>query len=233
MKDVIVALDFKNREDTMDLLKKFQEPIYVKVGMELFYSAGPDIVREIKSMGHKVFLDLKFHDIPNTVKGAMRSCLSLGADMVNLHASGGSLMMKAAMEEANALKNPPLVIGVTVLTSMDEQTLKSELNVNDKVEAAVLRLAAITLVSGLPGIVCSALEVAKVKKELGQDFLTITPGIRPKDASHGDQSRVVTPEMAREMGSDFIVVGRPITKADNPYRVYVKIKNEFLGEVNE
>lgn len=232
MKDVIVALDFKNREDTMDLLKKFQEPIYVKVGMELFYSAGPDIVREIKSMGHKVFLDLKFHDIPNTIRGAMRSCLSLGADMVNLHASGGSLMMKAAMEEANALKNPPLVIGVTVLTSMDEQTLKSELNVNDKVEDAVLRLATMTKESGLPGIVCSALEVAKVKKELGQDFLTITPGIRPKDASHEDQSRVVTPEMAREMGSDFIVVGRPITKADNPYRAYVKIKNEFLDEVN-
>ncbi|NLB19589.1 MAG: orotidine-5'-phosphate decarboxylase [Clostridium sp.] len=232
MKDVIVALDFKNREETMDLLKKFQEPIYVKVGMELFYSVGPDIVKEIKSMGHKVFLDLKFHDIPNTVRGAMRSCLSLGADMVNLHASGGSLMMKAAMEEANAIKNPPLVIGVTVLTSMDEQTLKSELNVNDRVEDAVFRLANMAKESGLPGIVCSALEVAKVKKVLGQEFLTITPGIRPKDANHGDQSRVVTPDMARELGSDFIVVGRPITKADNPYGAYVKIKNEFLGEVN-
>ena len=231
MRDVIVALDFKNREETMDLLKLFKEPIYVKIGMELFYSAGPNIVKEIKAMGHQVFLDLKFHDIPNTVRGAMRSCLSLGADMVNLHASGGREMMKAAMEEANVLDHPPLVIAVTVLTSMDEHTLKTELNVQDQVGDAVLRLAGLTKEAGLPGIVCSALEVKGVKEKLGEDFLTITPGIRPLDASHGDQSRVVTPAMARELGSDYIVVGRPITKAEHPYEAYQKIKAEFMGGV--
>ncbi len=229
MKDVIVALDFKNREETMVFLENFTEPIYVKIGMELFYSAGPEIVKEIKALGHQVFLDLKFHDIPNTVRGAMRSCLSLGADMVNLHASGGKQMMMAAMEEANVLENPPLVIAVTVLTSMDEETLKTELHVHDTVEEAVLRLARLTKEAGLPGIVCSALEAKIVKEKLGESFLTITPGIRPMDASHGDQSRVVTPAMARELGSDYIVVGRPITKADHPYEAYQKIKEEFMG----
>lgn len=229
MKDVIVALDFKSREETLVFLQSFTEPIYVKIGMELFYSAGPEIVKEIKALGHQVFLDLKFHDIPNTVRGAMRSCLSLGADMVNLHASGGKQMMMAAMEEANVLENPPLVIAVTVLTSMDEETLKTELHVHDKVEEAVLRLAGLTKEAGLPGIVCSALEAKIVKEKLGESFLTITPGIRPMDASHGDQSRVVTPAMARELGSDYIVVGRPITKADHPYEAYQKIKEEFMG----
>ncbi len=230
MKDVIVALDFKNREETMVFLENFTAPIYVKVGMELFYSAGPEIVKEIKALGHQVFLDLKFHDIPNTVRGAMRSCLSLGADMVNLHASGGKQMMKEALEEANILEKPPLVIAVTILTSMDEHTLKTELHVNEQVEAAVLRLAKLTKEAGLPGIVCSALEAKIVKEELGKDFLTITPGIRPMESSHGDQSRVVTPVMAKDLGSDYIVVGRPITKADDPYKAYLKIKEEFMGE---
>lgn len=229
MKDVIVALDFKNKKEALSFLKNFEESIYVKIGMELFYSEGPEIVREIKGMGHKIFLDLKFHDIPNTVAGAMRSCLSLGVDMINLHASGGSKMMESAMEEAKKAAKMPLVIAVTVLTSMDEKTMKEELHVESSVEEAVLNYARLTQKSGLQGIVCSALEVKKIKEVMGKDFLTITPGIRPLDSSSGDQSRVVTPAMARELGSDYIVVGRPITKAENPIETYEKIKNEFLG----
>lgn len=229
MKDVIVALDFKNKNEALSFLKNFKESIYVKIGMELFYSEGPEIVREIKGMGHKIFLDLKFHDIPNTVAGAMRSCLSLGVDMINLHASGGSKMMESAMEEAKKAAKMPLVIAVTVLTSMDEKTMKEELHVESSVEEAVLNYARLTQKSGLQGIVCSALEVKKIKEVMGKDFLTITPGIRPLDSSSGDQSRVVTPAMARELGSDYIVVGRPITKAENPIETYEKIKNEFLG----
>ena len=229
MKDVIVALDFKNKEEALGFLKNFEESIYVKIGMELFYSEGPEIVREIKEMGHKIFLDLKFHDIPNTVAGAMRSCLSLGVDMINLHASGGSKMMIAAMEEAKKADKMPLVIAVTVLTSKDEKTMKEELHVESSVEEAVVGYAELTKKSGLQGIVCSALEVKKIKEVLGKEFLTITPGIRPLDSSSGDQSRVVTPAMASELGSDYIVVGRPITKAENPREAYEKIKNEFLG----
>lgn len=229
MKDVIVALDFKNKEEALSFLKNFEESIYVKIGMELFYSEGPEIVREIKGMGHQIFLDLKFHDIPNTVAGAMRSCLSLGVDMINLHASGGSKMMESAMEEAKKADKMPLVIAVTVLTSMDEKTMKEELHVESSVEEAVLNYARLTKKSGLQGIVCSALEVKKIKEMMGKDFLTITPGIRPLDSSAGDQSRVVTPAMARELGSDYIVVGRPITMAQNPREAYEKIKNEFLG----
>lgn len=232
MKDVIVALDFKNKEEALNFLNNFEESIYVKIGMELFYSEGPEIVREIKEMGHKIFLDLKFHDIPNTVAGAMRSCLSLGVDMINLHASGGSQMMTAAMEEAKKADKMPLVIAVTVLTSMDEKTMKEELHVESSVEEAVLSYAKLTKKSGLQGIVCSALEVKKIKEVMGKDFLTVTPGIRPLESTAGDQSRVVTPAMARELGSDYIVVGRPITKAENPREAYEKIKNEFLGGLN-
>ena len=232
MKDVIVALDFKNKEEALKFLKNFEESIYVKIGMELFYSEGPEIVREIKEMGHKIFLDLKFHDIPNTVAGAMRSCLSLGVDMINLHASGGSQMMIGAMEEAKKADKMPLVIAVTVLTSMDEKTMKDELHVESSVEEAVLSYAKLTKKSGLQGIVCSALEVKKIKEVMGKDFLTVTPGIRPLESTAGDQSRVVTPAMARELGSDYIVVGRPITKAENPKEAYEKIKNEFLGGLN-
>lgn len=232
MKDVIVALDFKNKEEALKFLKNFEESIYVKIGMELFYSEGPEIVREIKEMGHKIFLDLKFHDIPNTVAGAMRSCLSLGVDMINLHASGGSQMMIGAMEEAKKADKMPLVIAVTVLTSMDEKTMKEELHVESSVEEAVLSYAKLTKKSGLQGIVCSALEVKKIKEVMGKDFLTVTPGIRPLESTAGDQSRVVTPAMARELGSDYIVVGRPITKAENPKEAYEKIKNEFLGGLN-
>ena len=228
-KDVIVALDFKNKEEALTFLRNFKESIYVKIGMELFYSAGPDIVREIKEMGHKIFLDLKFHDIPNTVAGATRSCLSLGVDMLNLHASGGSKMMEAAMEEAKKADKMPLLIAVTVLTSMNEKTMKEELHVETSIEDTVLNYARLSKNSGLKGIVCSALEVERVRKEMGEDFVTVTPGIRPLDSSAGDQSRVVTPERARELGSHYIVVGRPITKAQNPREAYEKIRNEFLG----
>jgi len=231
MKDVIIALDFKNRKEVMGFLDLFKEPVYVKVGMELFYAEGPNIVREIKALGHKVFLDLKFHDIPNTVQGAVRSAASLDVDMMNLHATGGSEMMRSAMEALESIngKKNPLLIAVTVLTSMDEEALKKELHVDLPLEDTVLSLASLTRESGLQGVVCSALEVPRLKEKLGEDFLTITPGIRPLESASGDQKRVVTPSMARDLGSDYIVVGRPITKAEHPYEAYLKIRNEFMG----
>ena len=229
MRDVIIALDFKNRKEVMGFLELFKEPVYVKVGMELFYAEGPSIVREIKSLGHKVFLDLKFHDIPNTVQGAVRSAASLDVDMMNLHATGGSEMMRSAMEALENKKVKPLMIAVTVLTSMDEEALKRELHVGLPLVDTVLSLASLTKESGLQGVVCSALEVPRLKEKLGEDFLTITPGIRPLESASGDQKRVVTPSMARDLGSDYIVVGRPITKAEHPYEAYLKIRNEFMG----
>jgi len=229
MKDVIIALDFKNREEVMGFLDLFKEPVYVKVGMELFYAEGPSIVREIKALGHKVFLDLKFHDIPNTVQGAVRSAIELDVDMMNLHAMGGSEMMRSAMEALESRMVKPLMIAVTVLTSMDEEALKKELHVDLPLEDTVLSLARMTKESGLQGVVCSALEVPRLKEKLGEDFLTITPGIRPLESASGDQKRVVTPSMARELGSDYIVVGRPITKAEHPYEAYLKIRSEFMG----
>jgi len=229
MKDVIIALDFKNREEVMGFLDLFKEPVYVKVGMELFYAEGPSIVREIKALGHKVFLDLKFHDIPNTVQGAVRSAIELDVDMMNLHAMGGSEMMRSAMEALESRMVKPLMIAVTVLTSMDEEALKKELHVDLLLEDTVLSLARMTKESGLQGVVCSALEVPRLKEKLGEDFLTITPGIRPLESASGDQKRVVTPSMARELGSDYIVVGRPITKAEHPYEAYLKIRSEFMG----
>ncbi len=229
MKDVIIALDFKNREEVMEFLERFPEPVYVKVGMELYYAEGPAVVREIKALGHKVFLDLKFHDIPNTVMGAVRSASSLDVDMMNLHATGGGEMMRSAMEALNHKEVKPLMIAVTILTSMDEDALKNELHIELPLEEEVLSLARMTKDSGLQGVVCSALEVPRLKEKLGKDFLTITPGIRPMDSAIGDQRRVVSPSMARQLGSDYIVVGRPITKAENPFEVYRKIKNEFMG----
>ena len=229
MKDVIIALDFKNREEVMVFLDQFTEPVYVKVGMELYYAEGPSIVREIKALGHKVFLDLKFHDIPNTVMGAVRSALKLDVDMMNLHAMGGGEMMRSAMEAMKHGEVKALMIAVTILTSMNEDTLKNELHVELPLDEEVLSLAEMTKASGLQGVVCSALEVPRLKEKLGKNFLTITPGIRPADNAPGDQKRVVTPSMARELGSDYIVVGRPITKAEHPYDAYKKIRNEFLG----
>ena len=231
MKDVIVALDFRNRKEAMDFLGKFKEGIYVKVGMELYYSEGPEIVKEIKEMGHKVFLDLKIHDIPNTAKGAMRSILRLDADMVNLHASGGSVMMKAAMEACAEEGKNPLVIAVTQLTSTTEALMQEELLIGSTLQDTVKAYAENAKKSGLSGVVCSALEVPLIKEHLGHDFITVTPGIRPLDTENSDQKRVVTPETARELGSDYIVVGRPITGAKDPEAAYKAIKKAFLGGI--
>lgn len=231
-KAVIVALDFPNEEAAIAFTAKFSTPIYVKIGMELFYAAGPSIVQKMKKQGHHVFLDLKFHDIPNTVAGATRSCLELGSDLLNLHAAGGSKMMKAAAAEIakSPAQKKPLLIAVTQLTSTDADTLRHELLISESMEDTVLKYAENAKKSGLQGVVCSALEVRKIKDFLGEDFITVTPGIRPLDGEVGDQARVVTPQMAREIGSDYIVVGRPITKAEDPVAAYEKIKKDFLGE---
>lgn len=231
-KAVIVALDFASKEKAMDFMGQFKQPIFVKIGMELFYAAGPSIVTEIKARGHQVFLDLKFHDIPNTVAGATRSCLGLGADIINLHASGGSKMMAAAAEEIakSNLREKPLLIAVTQLTSTNDQMLKDELLIPWSMEDTVLAYGENAKKSGLDGVVCSAWEVKKIKEKLGQDFITITPGIRPLEGEIGDQARVVSPRMAREIGSDYIVVGRPITQAPDPLAAYQQISQDFLGE---
>lgn len=231
-KAVIVALDFPNAQSAIEFTQKFDQPIYVKIGMELFYAAGPSIVETIKKQGHKIFLDLKFHDIPNTVAGATRSCLELGADIMNLHAGGGSKMMLAAMEAVtqSTVKEKPLLIAVTQLTSTNAEMLKEELLIETAMEETVLSYAENAKKCGLNGVVCSALEVRRIKDKLGEDFITVTPGIRPADGEIGDQARVVTPQMAREIGSDYIVVGRPITKASNPVEAYQQIKRDFLGE---
>lgn len=231
-KAVIVALDFPNAQSAIEFTQKFDQPIYVKIGMELFYAAGPSIVETIKKQGHKIFLDLKFHDIPNTVAGATRSCLELGANIMNLHAGGGSKMMLAAMEAVtqSTVKEKPLLIAVTQLTSTNAEMLKEELLIETAMEETVLSYAENAKKCGLNGVVCSALEVRRIKDKLGEDFITVTPGIRPADGEIGDQARVVTPQMAREIGSDYIVVGRPITKASNPVEAYQQIKKDFLGE---
>ncbi|AVM67844.1 orotidine-5'-phosphate decarboxylase [Lachnospiraceae bacterium oral taxon 500] len=231
-KDVIVALDFPSAQQALAFTEKFDQPIFVKIGMELFYAAGPSIVETIKQQGHKVFLDLKFHDIPNTVAGATKSCLNLGADIMNLHAGGGSKMMQAAAEAVKEYPaaNKPLLIAVTQLTSTSADMLREELLITAKMEDTVLAYAQNAKNSGLDGVVCSALEVRRIKDSLGEDFITVTPGIRPADAEVGDQARVVTPQMARELGSDYIVVGRPITKAADPVAAYRQIKKDFLGE---
>lgn len=226
-KDVIVACDFPSGEKALEFLKLFKgRKPYVKIGMELFYSEGPSIVREIKKMGHKIFLDLKLHDIPNTVKGGMSSLKGLGVDMLNLHAAGGSAMMKAALEGLG--ENRPLLIAVTQLTSTDENTLHSELLIEKDMKETVLSYASNAVQSGLDGVVCSAHEVEGIKQRCGANFLTITPGIRFENAGDDDQKRIMTPKRAKEVGSDYIVVGRPITKAENPVEAYERCIKEFV-----
>ena len=234
-RDVIVAADFPN-EDALDaFLEKLgdQRP-YLKVGMELFYGAGPKLVRRLKAEGYKVFLDLKLHDIPNTVGSAMAVLSDLGADMVNLHAAGGSRMMVAARE---GLTRPdgsrPILIAVTQLTSTSKETLNEELMIPGDVDDAVAHYARVAQGAGLDGVVCSARETALVKETWGKAFITVTPGIRVADSQPQDQVRVMTPAAAREVGSDFIVVGRPITAADDPRAAYLRCKAEFLGEEND
>ena len=234
-KDVIIACDFPSKEKTLEFLDMFKDTRkpFVKIGMQLFYAEGPDIVREIKKRGHKIFLDLKLHDIPNTVKSGMRSLAGLGVDMTNVHAAGGIKMMKAGLEgltggeqqadsgaescghEAEA----PVLIAVTQLTSTDQETLENEILIDARNAKA----------AGLGGVVCSPLEAGLIHEACGDDFLTVTPGIRFAGGDAGDQARISTPANARELGSDYIVIGRPITQADDPVAAYNKAINDFLG----
>lgn len=231
-RDIIIALDFPGRQETLNFLDRFPagEKPFVKIGMELFYAEGPDIVREIKARGHRIFLDLKLHDIPNTVKRAMNVLSRLDVDMVNLHAAGASEMMKAALE---GLTRPdgtrPLLIAVTQLTSTDAAALKNELLIDTPMAETVLSYAKNAAGSGLDGVVCSPLEAALVKGRCGKGFLTVTPGIRFAGGDVGDQKRVMTPENAGENGCDFLVMGRPITKDPDPVAAYRRAVKEFLG----
>ena len=232
-KDVIIALDFPTREKTLAFLDQFPagEKPFVKIGMELFYAEGPQVVRDIKARGHKIFLDLKLHDIPNTVKKAMASLSRLDVDMTNLHAAGTIDMMKAALE---GLTRPdgtrPMLLAVTQLTSTSEERMQQELLINASMPDTVKQYARNAKAAGLAGVVCSPLEAALVKEACGPDFLTVTPGIRFADGDVGDQVRVMTPARAREGGSDYIVVGRPITAAADPVAAYRRCVKEFLGQ---
>ena len=229
-KDVIVALDFPDRGQTLSFLYLFkEEKPYVKVGMELFYREGPEMVREIKKRGHRIFLDLKLHDIPNTVSSAMLSLGHLGVDMVNLHAGGGLQMMEQAAKELASLGDKkPLLIAVTVLTSLSQEAVRDELLIDKALPDTVLHYAANAKAAGLDGVVCSPLEAGEVHRHLGNGFLTVTPGIRFADGDKGDQQRVTTPEKARQIGSDYIVVGRPITRAEDPVSAYRRCIHEFV-----
>ncbi len=230
-KDVIIACDFPSAEQTLAFLDRFtgRKP-FVKIGMELFYAAGPDIVRQIKARGHKIFLDLKLHDIPNTVRRAMAVLSNLDVDLVNLHAAGTAEMMKAALE---GLTRPdgtrPLLIAVTQLTSTNQEALEQELLIETPIDEVVMSYAENAKKAGLDGVVCSPLEAEKVHARCGESFLTVTPGVRFADGDRGDQKRVMTPEQAKEIGSDYIVVGRPITQAQNPAAAYERCCREFIG----
>ena len=232
MRDVIIACDFAGAQQALDFLDKFKDcerKPFVKIGMELYYAAGPQIVREIKRRGHKIFLDLKMHDIPNTVKKTAMVLSELDVDMTNVHAAGTIEMMRAALE---GLTRPDgsrsLLIAVTQLTSTSEQRMRDELLINASMEDTIAQYAANTKEAGLDGVVCSPLEAALVKKRCGQGFLTVTPGIRFAGAATDDQVRITTPARAKEIGSDFIVVGRPITAADDPVAAYNKCVEEFV-----
>lgn len=232
MKDVIIACDFPNAEETLAFLDKFKdEKPFLKIGMELYYGAGNEIVKEIKRRGHKIFLDLKLHDIPNTVRKAMKVLSALDVDMVNVHAAGTVDMMRAAKEGlTRADGSRPLLIAVTQLTSTSEETMQKELLINATIGDTIIKYARNAAEAGLDGVVCSPLEAGIVKEACGQDFLTVTPGVRFAGGSVDDQKRVTTPERARELGSDYIVVGRPITAAEDPVAAYRRCVAEFLGD---
>ena len=229
-KDVIIACDFSSAEECFRFLDRFsEEKPFVKIGMELYYAEGPAVVREIKRRGHKIFLDLKLHDIPNTVRKAMSVLSNLDADIVNLHAAGGSNMMKAAIEGLTRDDGSrPLLIAVTQLTSTDQHLMETELLIEKPLEDVVIAYAQNAAVSGLDGVVCSPLEAGRVHEACGANFLTVTPGVRFAEGDTGDQKRVTTPRKARELGADYIVVGRPITQADDPVAAYRKCVKEFL-----
>ena len=229
-KDVIIACDFPDGERTLGFLDRFTErKPFVKVGMELFYAEGPDIVRKIKARGHKIFLDLKLHDIPNTVKKSMAVLSRLDVDMCNLHAAGTSRMMEAALE---GLTRPdgtrPLLIAVTQLTSTDQEAMERDLLIKEPIDKVVMHYAETAKNAGLDGVVCSPLEAQKVHDICGEKFLTVTPGVRFADGDIGDQKRVMTPEQAKKIGSDYIVVGRPITAAPDPVAAYERCIKEFV-----
>ena len=232
MRDVIIACDFSSKEQTLAFLDRFtgRKP-FVKIGMELFYACGPDIVREIKARGHKIFLDLKLHDIPNTVRKAMSVLSRLDVDMTNVHAAGTVDMMRAALE---GLTRPdgtrPLLIAVTQLTSTSEERMQRELLIGASINDTIAKYAENAAEAGLDGVVCSPLEAQLVKEHCGAEFKTITPGIRFADAAADDQVRITTPARAREIGSDFIVVGRPVTAAEDPVAAYERCCREFIGE---
>ena len=230
-KDVIIACDFASAEETLAFLDKFtEEKPYVKIGMELYYAEGPQIMKKIKERGHKIFLDLKLHDIPNTVKKAMKVLSALDVDMCNLHAAGTAAMMEAALEGLTREDGMrPLLIAVTQLTSTDQERMEKDLLIEKPLEEVVDHYAANAKKAGLDGVVCSPLEAARVHELCGEDFLTVTPGVRFADGDAGDQVRVTTPQRAKEIGSDYIVVGRPITQAEDPVAAYRRCVSEFVG----
>ena len=232
-KDVIIACDFNSKADLMTFLDKFEiedRKPFLKVGMELFYAEGPQVVRDIKARGHKIFLDLKLHDIPNTVKQAMAALSALDVDIVNLHAAGTAAMMTAALE---GLTRPggtrPLLIAVTQLTSTDQERMERELWIEKPLAEVVMHYAENAAQAGLDGVVCSPLEAGAVHQRCGKSFLTVTPGVRFADGDAGDQKRVTTPARAKELGADYIVVGRPITQAEDPAAAYRRCREEFVG----
>lgn len=229
-KDVIVACDFSSKKQTIEFLDKFvDKKPFVKIGMELFYAEGPDIVREIKKRGHKIFLDLKLHDIPNTVKKSMNVLSNLDVDICNLHASGTIRMMEAALEGLTREDGTrPLLIAVTQLTSTDQESMENDLLIKEPIDKVVMHYALNAKKAGLDGVVCSPLEAGKVHEICGKDFLTITPGVRFADGDKGDQKRVMTPAEAKKIGSDYIVVGRPITAAEDPVAAYKRCIEEFV-----
>ncbi len=232
-KDVIIALDFSTKEEVYKFLSSFtDENVYVKVGMELYYAYGNEIVRELKQRGYKIFLDLKLHDIPITVEKAMMNLAKLKVDIINVHASGTIQMMQAAKRGllAGNSQNPPKLIAVTQLTSTTEVVMQEELLINNSMESTVVKYAQNASNAGCDGVVCSPLEAKMIKESTTESFLTITPGVRRLVDAVGDQKRVMTPENARENKSDYIVVGRPITKAEDPVAVYQEFKKSFVGE---
>jgi orotidine-5'-phosphate decarboxylase len=245
-KEVIIALDFPGKEETLAFLDRFEDrKPFVKIGMELFYAEGPDIVREIKKRGHKIFLDLKLHDIPNTVKSAMKVLAGLDVDMTNVHAAGTKMMMEWALEglhtgacaegtadESCSDGDGPLLIGVTQLTSTDQKRMNEEILIPGDINDVVVNYAKIVKQAGLAGVVCSPLEAGAIKQACGEDFVTVTPGIRFGGAMICDQSRITTPAKAAQIGSDYIVMGRPITQAPDPVAAYDRAMREFTGEGN-
>lgn len=230
-KDVIIALDFSSKEQVFAFLDNFKErKPFVKIGMELFYAEGPEIVREIKRRGHKIFLDLKLHDIPNTVMKAMKVLSSLDVDMTNLHAAGTISMMEGAIKGLTREDGSrPILIAVTQLTSTDQTAMENDLLIKEPIDKVVMHYAKNALLAGLDGVVCSPLEAGKVHETCGKDFITVTPGVRFADGEKGDQKRVMTPSEARKIGSDYIVVGRPITASEDPVKAYNRCVEEFLG----